>query len=282
MLLSRAIAAACTLSLGCAALADEEIDDPIESPEDALEPADDELALTRPPCNNLVASLPSPTGSMIDFCVLPEGGIAIGERAPLHLPPYADNPMRHWRCAADLYADLAPVGSAVPVELEEDCERRTAAGEVPLTVEPVPPVDLSQPGFRSHYCAASTGAVDFQQERCGPIADAASGYYDSLSWCRTAPTISTQRTATSQIGHKVNLIRAVVASCNGTSNLKLKSRTTGNWSTDVDQDVNSGYWASYYVSWTGSAVDRDFRFNGVAYGNAWYRNTGHFIDFQWP
>jgi len=146
----------------------------------------------------------------------------------------------------------------------------------------MPSVDLSQPGFRSHYCAASTGAVDFQQERCGPIADAASGYYDSLSWCRTAPTISTQRTATSQIGHKVNLIRAVVASCNGTSNLKLKSRTTGNWSTDVDQDVNSGYWASYYVSWTGSAVDRDFRFNGVAYGNAWYRNTGHFIDFQWP
>lgn len=235
-----------------------------------------------PPCEDLLGTLSTPTGSKVDFCAFEDGSVAVLEHAPLSMHAYVNDLERHWRCPADLYADLAPEGAAVPVELAEDCERRTQAGVVADPVVPRPPLTPPQPAPRSHFCAGTTGDDDFIDEVCSLMeANAASSvWYDSMWWCHAVSSTETQRTASSQIGHPVDKVRAALAACGGTSNFKLKEYSGGSWSTKVDTDVLANYWVDGYL-YT-DLIDKDLRFNGEAYGSGWYRNAGMFGDFEWP
>jgi hypothetical protein len=229
-------------------------------------------------CRNLLDRVTSPTGSTVEFCAV-DGVVAVIERASLHTHAYVNELERHWRCPSDLYSELTR-GAPVPSELLEDCRQRTESGRTPRTVEP-PPLVAPEPSLRSHLCASGTGDDDFIEEKCDAVqANAAGSYwYDSMWWCHAVPSTETQRTATSQLGHKADKIRAVLASCAGTSNYKLK-HYTGGWDTEVDTDVLSGFWidGSLYTD----LIDQDLRFNGDAYGSAWYRNAGMFGDFEFP
>jgi hypothetical protein len=234
------------------------------------------------PCDNLLDRLTTPTGSTVEFCALEDGSVAVLERAPLTLHGYVKELERYWRCPSDLYADLAAPGTAVPLELEEDCRRRTEAGRVPVAIEARPPLAPPSASYRSHFCAGSSGDNDFVDEVCFLMeANAADGvWYDSMWWCNAVPFSSSQRTASSQLGHNADKVRAAIASCDGTSNLRLRWKNGGSWSTQVDTDVLSGFWLD---AWLYTAqIDKDLRFNAEAYGDAWYRNTGMFGDFEWP
>lgn len=230
------------------------------------------------PCTTLLDRLSTPTGSTVDFCAF-DGGVAVLESAPEHTPAYVNDLERHWRCPSDLYAELAK-GAEVPAELKEDCRLRTESGRVPRTAD-APPLTPPRPTRRSHYCAGGSGDDDFVDERCSMMETSAGNedWYDSMWWCHAVSATQSQRTASSQLGHKGDKIRALLASCNGTSNYRL-SHYTGGWDTDVDTDVLSGW----YVDGTlyTAVTDKDLRFNGDTYGNAWYRNTGMFGDFEWP
>jgi hypothetical protein len=230
------------------------------------------------PCRTLLDRLSTPTGSTVDFCAF-DGGVAVLERAPLHTPGYVNDLERHWRCPSDLYAELTR-GGEVPIELKEDCRLRTETGRSTRTAQAEPLVP-PQPSRRSHFCAAGSGDNEFVDESCSKMeANAGSAaWYDSMWWCRAASATTSQRTATSQLGHKGDKVRALLASCNGTSNYRL-SHHAGGWDTEVDTDVLSGYWVdgSLYTN----QIDKDLRFNGDAYGSAWYRYTGMFGDFEWP
>ncbi|HTE52689.1 MAG TPA: hypothetical protein VK698_17675 [Kofleriaceae bacterium] len=232
------------------------------------------------PCRNLLDRLSTPTGSTVDFCAF-DDGVAVVETAMLHTPAYVNDLERHWRCPSDLYADLAH-GAKVPPELEEDCRRRTESGRVPLAGSAeAPPLIPPRPTLRSHYCAGGSGDNDFVDEKCSlmQINAGADQWYDSMWWCHAVSSTQTQRTASSQLGHAADKVRALLASCNGTSNFKL-SLNSGGWGTEVDTDVLSGYWVDGRV-YT-ALTDKDLRFNGDAYGSAWYRNTGMFGDFEYP
>lgn len=230
------------------------------------------------PCRTLLDRLPTPTGSTVDFCAF-DDGVAVIERAPLHTRGYVNDLERHWRCPSDLYAELAK-GAEVPIELKEDCQLRTGSGRSGSTTAVaslVPP----QPSRRSHFCAAGTGDDEFVEESCIKMQQNAgsSVWYDSMWWCHAVSSTTSQRTATSQLGHKADKLRVLLASCNGTSNYRL-SHHAGGWDTEVDTDILSGYWldGSLYTN----VIDRDLRFNGDAYGSAWYRYTGMFGDFEFP
>ncbi len=255
--------------LGCTAVDDEEL---------AEESSAESAEIEAQPCKNLLDRLKTPTGSNVEFCAS-DGVVAVLERAPMHTPGYVNDLERHWACPSDLYADLAP-DRAVPHELEEDCRLRTESGRVPRSVDAQPLIP-PRPTLRSHYCAGGSGDNEFVDERCSLMQANAgfSGWYDSMWWCHAVPSTQTQRTASSQLGHNADKIRALIASCDGTSNYKLK-HDSGGWDTEVDTDVLSGYWldGSLYTN----IIDKNMRFNGDAYGSAWYRNTGMFGDFEWP
>lgn len=253
------------LVLGCAAE-----DEPLDTTSSAAEEEGQQ-------CRTLLDRVSTPTGSTVDFCAY-DGGVAVIERAPLHTPGYVNELERHWRCPSDLYAELTG-GREAPVELEEDCRLRTESGR--STGKTEKPLVSPRPTRRSHFCAGSSGDDEFVSESCSKMESNAAfaGWYDSMWWCRAAPATKSQRTATSQLGHKGDKIRVLLASCNGTSNYRL-SHYAGGWDTEVDTDVLSGYWVdgSLYTNLT----DQDLRFDGDAYGSAWYRYTGMFGDFEWP
>ena len=230
-------------------------------------------------CKKLLGRLSTPTGSSVEFCGS-EDVVAVVESGPLHVHAYVNDMEKHWRCPSDLYRDLDGGRTEVPFELEEDCRKRTESGRVPRSTEGRPLVP-PKATLRSHFCNGSSGDNDFIDEVCSLMQGNASfaGWYDSMWWCRAEPSTQTQRTASSQLGHNADKIRAALASCSGTSNFKLK-HYQGGWDTEVDTDVLSGYWVdgSLYTNLT----DKDLRFNGDAYGSAWYRNAGMFGDFEWP
>ena len=230
------------------------------------------------PCRTLLDRMPTPTGSTVDFCAF-DGGVVVLERAPLHTPSYVNDLERHWRCPSDLYTELSR-GREAPIELTEDCRLRTETGRSPRTAQAAPLVP-PQPTRRSHFCAAGSGDDEFVSESCSKMEGNAGGafWYDAMWWCRATSSTTSQRTATSQLGHKGDKLRALLASCSGTSNYRL-SHHAGGWDTEVDTDVLSGTWldGSLYTN----QIDRDLRFNGDAYGSAWYRYTGMFGDFEWP
>jgi hypothetical protein len=233
---------------------------------------------TAQPCTNPLDRLTTPTGSIVDFCAF-DDGVAVVESAPLHTKAYVNDLERHWRCPSDLYVELTG-RDEVPPELEKDCRLRTESGRVPRSVEERP-LTPPEPTLRSHFCAGGSGDNEFVDEVCSLMQSNAGGnyWYDSMWWCHAVQSTQTQRTATSQLGHNGDKIRAALASCSGTSNYKLK-HYSGGWDTEVDTDVLSGYWVdgSLYTN----IIDKDLRFNGDAYGSAWYRNAGMFGDFEWP
>lgn len=229
-----------------------------------------------------VARLTTPSGTNADFCLFPDDLIGVRETGPLDARPYVET-LPGGLCADEIHARLAP-GEPVPQALIDACSDRTTA----LTLgrdEPEPDGidadgDLNdRPVPLAHYCGAG-GDVEFDQERCSTMQEAANhdGWWDSVWWCSSSSATSMQRTASSQIGHNVNKLGAVVASCSGSTSVQLKAKVGGSWNTYVSDTVSGNYWDSWSL-W--SYYDHDMRVNASS-AAGWFRSAGHFGDYQWP
>lgn len=236
-----------------------------------------------------LAEIETETGTVVDFCALDDGALSIGETGPLGT--HSAIAGRRFNCALDLFIALAPT-LEIPLELVEACADRQALGdgpfhaaddELPASITGAADGEDDAQVSASHYCSGG-GPVEFEDERCSQAWDVATSgnFYDWRYWCNTGAYSWAQRTMSSQMGHKGNTVYAAVGSCNGTTRLRLSHDTGGGFSTVIDEDVNSGYWKARSLVHTSSAIDRDYRFRGDAYGSAWFRNTGFFGDFQWP
>lgn len=231
-----------------------------------------------------VASLRSPYGTTVDFCSFAADDLAgIRESGPLDARSYLETLPDDY-CADAIHLALAP-DLPVPPELVDLCRERT--GSTALEIEGHEPDEVDTDGETrqppvaySHYCAGG-GDVEFEQERCPFAESGADGpWYASTWWCISSAWTSVQKTATTQLGTRVDNMGAVVASCSGTTDAKLKAKVGGSWNTYVHDTVSGNYWASWKL-WTNGAIDYDMRFNASS-ADGWFRNAGYFYDVIWP
>ena len=264
------------LLVGGACAVDEEL------PELAEEPA---TTSTLCELGRSVASLPSPYGTTVDFCSFAAEEMAgIRESGPLDARSYLETLPEDF-CADDIHRALAP-DRPVPQELIDVCGQRSGSTALELEEEPEPDETETDgeagepPVGSSHYCGGG-GDAEFEQERCPFAESGADGpWYASTWWCISSAWTSVQKTATTQLGTRVDHLGAVVASCSGTTEAKLKAKVGGSWNTYVHDTVSANYWASWQL-WTNGAIDYDMRFNAGS-DDGWFRNAGYFYDVIWP
>ncbi len=280
------------LGIGLAACAADPASDVPQLTSEAADPAS--------PCGTgrHVSSLATPTGSRVDFCVFAADGLyGLRESGPLDVRSYLST-LSPIACADDIHRAIAP-DRAVPQELIDACAQAdgTAArltgddGELADDLEDEGSITVTRPGLGvldpppvsySHYCS-SDGDEEFHDERCPAVEGAAGNpnFYDSMWWCHTSGSDWMQRTASAQIGHKVNKLEAVLAACSGTTEVALKAKVGGSWNTYIDDSLLANYWGSWSVASTLSTSDYDMRVVADS-ENGWFRDAGYFGDFIWP
>jgi hypothetical protein len=246
----------------------------------------------------LVTALATPTGSRVDFCLFTADGLyGLRESGPLDVRSFLST-LPQDACADDVHRAIAP-DRPVPPELVDACAQ--ARGSTALVIgddgvtaddlEDEGSVTVTRPGLGvldpppvsyAHYCAGD-GPQDFQDERCSLMEGATGwdGWYDTMWWCHTPASDWMQRTASAQIGHKVNKLEVVLAACSGTTSVALKAKVAGSWNTYIDDSLHANYWGSWYVESTLWTSDYDMRVNADS-ESGWFRDTGFFGDFVWP
>lgn len=280
------------LGLGMAACA---ADTASDDPELTSEAAD-----SSSPCGagRHVSSLATPTGSRVDFCVFAADGFnAVRESGPLDVRSYL-SVLPPGLCADEIHRRIAP-DRPVPQELRDACAEASGStsritgddGGLEDDLRDEGSITVTRPGLGvldpppvsySHYCGGG-GDAEFQDERCSVMQSNAgfAGWYDSMWWCHTSASSQMQRTATAQIGHKVNKLAAVVAACGGTTEVAMRAKVGGSWNTYIDDSVLSNYYATWSLASNTSITDYDMRVNADS-ENGWFRDSGFFGDFIWP
>ena len=252
--------------------------------EEELPQLEGEAATTSTLCEGgrILASLRSPYGTTVDFCSFAADQLyGIRESGPLDARSYLAT-LPATACADDIHLALAP-DKPIPPELIEACldKSGTTSLELDEPLDPDTDGEFGKPPVEySHYCSGD-GDVEFAEERCPWAEDSADGpWYASTWWCISDSWTSVQKTATTQLGTRVDFMGAVVASCSGTTDAKLKAKVGGSWNTYVHDTVSGNYWASWEL-WTNGSIDFDMRFNAVS-DDGYFRNAGYFYDVIWP
>jgi hypothetical protein len=281
-----------SLGLGLAACAADTASEEPELTSEAADPAS--------PCGTgrYVTSLVTPTGSRVDFCVFAADGFnAVRESGPFDVRSYL-SVLPAGLCADEIHRRIAP-DRTVPQELRDACAQASGStslltgddGAVEEDLRDEGSITVTRPGLGvldpppvsySHYCGGG-GDEEFQDERCSLMESNAgySGWHDSMWWCHASSSSHMQRTATAQIGHKVNKLSTVVAACSGTSQVAMRAKVGGSWNTYIDDSVLSNYYATWSLSSNTSITDYDMQVIADS-ENGWFFDSGVFGDFLWP
>lgn len=232
------------------------------------------------PCGNqTIDVLTVAPNHTVAFCGQLDGPSVVIEAAPLGHPAVVPQTVQ---CAAYVYAQLAPTRK-VPSELLAQCaEDELQQRAAPIALEDLPQDGAVDVDAYSHYCG-SGGDTEFADERCY---DSASYGTQKLDICRSASTTWHQRTCKPTMGDWCRAAEQTIASCNGSTRflVREKKRFRNSFNTFYDFDISNGYWnkKTIVAGKKGGLLfgwyDWDFRMNGDAYSNAYYRYAVSFAE----
>lgn len=249
------------------------------------------------PCgDDTIATIVAENGNELSFCNAGDEAVMISELGKLDTPLWAGTRTavpREFKCAADVFAAVAPSEMRIPEKLVERCEKRKGApirfAEEKITRQAFnayrrigDETEESPPSFFAHFCSAN-GRSNFEQEKCNT---SAVWHYDSngyrqLVWCYSNLYSWHQLTMSTQLGTQGDHGYEVLASCQGSTDHGAGIFENVPFSGWVER-VDAGYWHSWILDYTGFG-DRDMRFRGDAVGsNARHRFAGNYVDFGWP
>ncbi|HLL85456.1 MAG TPA: hypothetical protein VK420_22480 [Longimicrobium sp.] len=230
----------------------------------------------RPCGDQTVDVLRGERGGTFAFCVAPDGQELTFEDGEEGVPSMLDGSgLTAAACASEIYRYLAP-DREVPEALLKSCEGRTPLPEEPRArVQRLAPIQMTLP-----YCGTS-GAVNFQKERC----DAYLPLYPNdphSQWCITDKWGWHDRALSWQLaGEEGDYGSEAIASCGGSTRFRAFWRwdVGDKWFTAVDKTVLPGHWAIVSIYTTGWSEDIDVRFRATSAKGAFHRHTGLFEDY---
>ncbi len=240
---------------------------PVQRP--ALPNRDSTFTISSPCADNTVDVLTLAPNHTVAFCDTADESTLIIETAPFGHPDVVPEGVR---CAAQLYAQLAPT-KTIPKRLLARCTEDEMRQSVrPISLDHLPQDGAVDDEVYSHYCGNS-GATEFQQERCY---GASSG--STLNICRSTSVSWHQRTCKTNVGDWCSHAKQTIASCGGSTRFQIKERKRfrNTFNTFSDFDVQSGYWSKREIVAGKRTVlfgwyDWDFRMIGDSYGSANHR-----------
>lgn len=246
--------------------------------------------------DDTIATIVAQNGNEVSFCNVDNEAVMISELGKLDTPLWAGTRTvmpREFRCAADVFAAVAPSGTRIPEKLVELCEKRRGA-PIHFAEERImrqasdahrrigDETEESPPTYFAHFCSAN-GRSNFQQEKCDTSAvwNYDSNGYRQLVWCYSNLYSWHQLTMSTQLGTQGDHGFEVLASCQGSTDHGAGIFENVPFSGWVER-VDAGFWHSWVLDYTGFG-DRDMRFRGDGVGsNARHRFAGNYVDFSWP
>jgi hypothetical protein len=234
----------------------------------------------KPVCGErTVASVRTPSGSRVEFCVDDAGGdllmehALIGDRSAL-----AD--VEPGACGLETFLALTADGTPVPRALVDSCVAQ--GGNVDLAARRIvdEPVHLTsadedeKPRAATDFCAAN-GEELFADEVCGFI-NFQCGFTDSdvqcSFWCRPMKILWHQKSSHNHLSIKPFEARDELAACVGRTRARAWFFRDGEWRIAADQTVFAGN--VLHQLYTNKQLH--VRFRGDSDEGAWHRYAGRF------